>query len=245
MHDLIPLLMTRPESGSERFIQSLSPEIRASVHPIYSPLIKIVPTATEINLDSFKGLIFTSSNGVSIAARSIRSRNIPAFCVGQATTATAERAGWTAQMVGDRAETLIANLLRERPESPILHLRGEHSRGDVAGTLTQLGIRVEEQIIYEQLLLPLTDEATQALEGKGPVIVPMFSPRTARQFADLFKGTASIWVAALSEAVAKPLDSLGIERLKVAKNPEAQAMKQVVEKLVERARRVEGQRLAH
>lgn len=242
---MIPLLMTRPATGSERFLESLSPQIRALVRPIYSPLIKIEPKNTKIDLNGIRGLIFTSSNGVSIAAKLTETRDVPAFCVGAATTAAAKRAGWQAHLAGDRAETLIANLLRERPASPLKHLRGEHSRGDVAETLTQLGLRVDEQIIYAQHLLPLTREATQALNGEGPVIVPMFSPRTARQFADIFNGSASLWVAALSEAVAKPLDSLGIERLKVAKNPEAQAMQQVVEKLIERARRVEGQGLAH
>ncbi|MEY8839765.1 uroporphyrinogen-III synthase, partial [Cribrihabitans sp. XS_ASV171] len=215
------LLMTRPKAASERFVAQLPDEVRSFLNPIYSPLLDLQPTETSIDLNDTRGLIFTSMNGVNVAARQIVERDMPAFCVGHATTHAAQQAGWDARFAGESSEVLIANLLRDRPATPLLHLRGEYSRGRLAETLTRLGLSVREAIIYEQRLLPFSDEALAALAGKQPVLAPLFSPRTARQFADLHRGQAPLWLAALSEAVAKPLESLPFERLKIAKRPEA------------------------
>lgn len=234
------LLMTRPRAASERFVAQLSPELRDRLTPMYSPLLDIRPTDGAIDLDGMRGLIFTSANGVTVAAHRTGDRSLPAYCVGQATTATAQQAGWAAEMAGESAEELIATLLHWRPDSPLMHLRGEHTRGDVAERLTQSGLRVQEQAIYDQQLLPFTAEAQAALAGNRPVIAPLFSPRTARQFADLWTGPAPLWLVAMSEAVAKPLETLTFQRLKVAKRPEADAMRVAVEKLVRQAMRVEG-----
>ncbi|MFC3613369.1 uroporphyrinogen-III synthase [Lutimaribacter marinistellae] len=232
--------MTRPQLASERFLAQLPQDVQAQVTAVHSPLLDIRPTDTAIELDDIRGLVFTSINGVAIASHRIDERNLPVFCVGEATTAAAERAGWQARFSGESSEALIATLLEERPASPLLHLRGEHSRGNLAETLTQLGLSVSEAIIYEQQLLPFTEDALAALDSETPVLAPLFSPRTARQFADLHKGRAPLFLAALSDAVAKPLETLPFERLKVAKRPDAEAMARTVEKMIRRAIRVEG-----
>lgn len=186
------------------------------------------------------GLIFTSANSVNAAMSLGVDRSLPAYCVGPATTGTAKGSGWAAQMVGATAEELVANLLKLRPESPLLHLRGEHSRGNVAERLTELGLTTLEQPVYQQRLLPLTPEAQDAANGAVPVIAPLFSPRTARQFADVWMGTAPLWLAAISEATAEPLGSIAFRRLKIAKEPTPKKMSKAVKKLVKHALRVEG-----
>lgn len=239
------LLMTRPRAASQRFVAQLSPEAQETLEVIYSPLLDIQPTGVEVDLTSVRGLIFTSSNGVSIAARQVEGRDLPVFCVGSATTEMARRAGWQATNAGETSEALIGTLLQRRPESPLLHLRGEHVRGNIAQTLTQLGLSVRDQAIYDQRLLEFSPEARTTLDGVTPVIAPLFSPRTARQFADLGAGNAPIWLAALSDAVAKPLETIDFQSLKIAKRPESDAMCKVVEKLVKQVNRLEGQRDAH
>ncbi len=234
------LLMTRPKAASERFVAQLPDDVRSCLQPIYSPLLDLQPTDTSIDLQDTRGLIFTSMNGVNVAARQLEGRDLPAFCVGVATTQAARKAGWDARFAGESSEVLIASLLNERPVSPLLHLRGEYSRGRLAETLTRLGLLVREAVIYQQRLLPFTEEALATLAGETPVLAPLFSPRTARQFADLHRGRAPLWLAALSEAVAKPLESLPFERLKIAKRPESEAMARTIEKIVRRANRVEG-----
>lgn len=142
-------------------------------------------------------------------------------------------------MVGNTAEELVAYLLKQRPESPLLHLRGEHTRGNVARRLTESGLTVRDQIVYQQRLLPLTSEAAAAASGDRPVLAPLFSPRTARQFAEIWTGTAPLWLISISEATAEPLYSLDYERLKIAKEPTPKKMRKAVKKLVKHAMRVE------
>ncbi len=187
-----------------------------------------------------RGLIFTSANAVNAAVSLGVDRDLPAWCVGPATTQAAKAAGWRAQQAGATAEELVASLLQLRPQSPLLHLRGEHGRGNVAERLTGSGLTTREQPVYQQHLLPLSDEASLAAEGARPVIAPLFSPRTARQFADVWAGTAPLWLAAISEATAEPLKSLGFERLKITSEPTPDKMQKAVKKLVKHAMRVEG-----
>lgn len=214
---------------------------RSRVEVIYSPILEIKPLPVQVQTDDIQGLVFSSANAVNAAASLGVRRDLPAFCVGPTTTDTAKGAGWDAQMMGATAEELVATLLRVRPTSPLLHLRGEHSRGNVADRLTALGLTTREQPVYQQLLLPLSDEAAAVSIGERPVIAPLFSPRTARQFADIWAGTAPLWLAAISEATAEPLKTLGFQRLKIAKEPTPKHMRKAVKKLVKHAMRVEGE----
>ncbi len=232
--------MTRPRAASERFVAQLPTRIRSRVQVIYSPILEIKPLPVQVNDKDVRGLIFTSANAVNAAASMGVDRDLPAYCVGPATTGTAIGAGWQAQMVGQTAEELVAALLKARPDSPLLHLRGEHTRGSVAERLTESGLTVRELPVYQQRLLPLTSEAIAAASGKVPVIAPIFSPRTARQFADIWRGSAPLFVAAISAATAEPLYSLGYQRLKIAKEPTPKKMRKAIKKLVKHALRVEG-----
>jgi len=232
--------MTRPRAASERFAAQLPTRIKSRVQVLYSPILEIKSLPVQVESSGVRGLIFTSANAVNAAVSLGLARDLPAFCVGPATTGTAKGLGWKAQMVGATAEELVAYLLKHRPESPLLHLRGEYSRGNVAERLTESGLTVWEQTVYQQRLLPLTAEASAAADGKTPVIVPLFSPRSARQFADIWAGSAPLWLAAISEATAEPLYSLGYARLKIAKEPNPKKMRKAVKKLVKHAMRVES-----
>ncbi len=239
------LLMTRPRAASERFVAQLSTDTQHRLEPILTPLLDIRAMSGGVDIGDARGLIFTSSNGVAAAARVLGARDLPCYCVGQATKAAAARQGWVATMAGESAEALIAGLLKLRPQGPLLHLRGESSVGNVAQALTQLGLTSREQVVYRQDLLPFTDQALAAFEGSKPIIAPLFSPRTARQFADLAPNASALWLAAMSDAVSNPLISLGARALTVAKRPDTDAMATAVEKLVKQALRVEGGPDAH
>ncbi|WP_209598509.1 uroporphyrinogen-III synthase [Ruegeria sp. HKCCSP351] len=232
--------MTRPRSASERFVEQLPTRIRSRVQVLYSPIMEIRPLPVAVDTKGVKGLIFTSANAVNAAVSKGVDRTLPAYCVGPATTGTAKGYGWQAKMVGTTAEELAGHLLKHRPKSPLLHLRGEHTRGNVAGRLTESGLTVREQPVYQQRLLPLTPEATEAARGNLPIIAPLFSPRTARHFADIWAGSAPLWLVAISQATADPLYSLGYEHLKIAKHPTPKKMRKAVKKLVKHVLRVEG-----
>lgn len=236
------LLMTRPRAASERFVARIRPETRDRVSVIHSPLLAIRPLPGDIDLDGIRGLIFTSANAVCIASSRIATRDLPCFCVGETTTGAAQSAGWTAQCAGATSEALVAGLLRSRPASPLLHLRGLHTRGDPAAILTGSGLTVRDQAIYDQQLVDFSPEARAALVGDEPVIAPVFSPRSARQFAGTAKITAPLWLVALSDAVAQPLLSLPYQQLKVAKTPSNGAIHKALAKMIAKAARVESAR---
>lgn len=234
------LLMTRPEEPARRFVTRLPPELRARLNVVYAPLIAIEPLAHEVDFGDARGLIFTSANGVSVAAGLTNRRDLPCFCVGAATTRAAREAGWTAQTAGSNAEGLIAILHKTCPDGPLLHLRGRHARGNVAARLRVLGLATKEQVIYDQPLLPFNQAAVQILRGPDAIIAPLFSPRTARQFANTVTGGAPLYLAALSEAVKEPLIPLNSMNLLVSPTPDAMAMVSLVAQLVNNAGWVEG-----
>jgi uroporphyrinogen-III synthase len=234
------LLMTRPQEAAKRFVAQLPPVLRTRLNVVYAPLIGIEPITDKIDFGDARGLILTSANGVSVAAGLSNRRELPCFCVGETTTRTAQNAGWKAEYAGNNAEGLIETLHRIRPAGPLLHLRGKHARGNVAARLGALGLPTSEQVIYDQPLMPLSEGACRILHGPAPVVVPLFSPRTARQFANNVTGSAPLYLTALSDAVAEPLRSLKYNQLLVASTPDSPAMVRLVKQLADDAGWVEG-----
>lgn len=234
------LLMTRPRASGERFVADLPAGLRAGLTVCHSPLLRIVPIAESIDFGQARGIIFTSANGVAIAASVTERRDLPCYCVGDWTTQTARDYGWQARMVGEDAAELIATLRADPPQGPLVHLRGRHGSGDIAGELAPVGCKVVVQVIYEQETLPLDDAAQAVLSGAGQVIVPLFSPRTAQRFAEVARIGADVHAVAISEAAARPLRDLPLKRLIVAARPTAAALADGVEMLANPVSRVEG-----
>ncbi|MFY0308444.1 uroporphyrinogen-III synthase [Leisingera sp. D0M16] len=240
---MVPLLMTRPLAAAERFVAGLPEAARAGLRVIYAPLMEIRPAQAPVDLDHVKAVIFTSANGVEAASRETAAR-LPAYCVGERTAQAAAEAGWQASCLGHCADELVAALLSQRPEAPLLHLRGGHARGEIAERLTSGGIPCQEQILYDQVLLPLTDEAKMALAAQTDVIVPLFSPRTARHFANLCGDASHLHLIALSPAVAEPLKGLNCKTLRVSKTPDAAALAAAVLDAAAQLSPLEGNRHA-
>jgi uroporphyrinogen-III synthase len=167
-------------------------------------------------------------------------RDLPGFAVGDATAQAARRAGLRVQVAGGDAQALLRHLAAVRPAGPLLHVRGEHARGDVAARLCQTGLETREVVLYRQILLPPNDAARRALRGSAPVVVPLFSPRTAEQFAAQHTGRAPLYIAAMSRAVADKVAHLPVRRLLVAERPDAPAMLNALSTLLDRAARLEG-----
>lgn len=236
---MVPLLMTRPLAGAERFADGLPAAARAGLQIIYAPLMEIRPATGPIELQGVKGVIFTSLNGVDAASRETVTR-LPAFCVGQRTSQAAAKAGWQAMCLGETAETLIAALQKQPPQGQLVHLRGAFARGEIAERLSSAGIPCRAQIVYDQVLLPLTEEAQAVLSAQNDVIVPLFSPRTARHFANLCGDASHLHLIALSPAVAEPLAGLNCKALRVSKAPDAAAMTEAVLDAAAQLSRLEG-----
>ncbi|GHD98318.1 uroporphyrinogen III synthase [Defluviimonas sp. 20V17] len=216
------LLLTRPAVQSQRFAQ----QARAALGPltvVISPLTEIRFLEAEMPREG--AVIFTSENGVLAHARRVLGAGRRAWCVGARTARAAEAAGFHAQTSGGDADALVSDLIARGVRGPLLHVRGTHSRGAVADRLNSAGIETHEAELYDQRPKPPTAEARALLADHVPLLVPLFSPRSAALFAAAATGAgAPLHIFAFSAAVAAALKGVEMASLDVAARPEAGAM---------------------
>lgn len=223
------LLLTRPRSSAQAFAQSLDQQVMEDVLVCISPLLEITPLGTKVDLAGYTGVIFTSTNAVSFVQDG---QGMPAFCVGARTAEAATGKGWRVERIAQDADALVASLSKDPVNGPLLHLAGKHRRGEVAERLSEIGITTNVADLYDQVLLPLSDEAQEILRGDRPVVVPLFSPRTAAQFAKEAGVTRNTQIIAISDAVAKAVQSIAVQEVHIATAPTAKEMRRGVEMLL-------------
>jgi uroporphyrinogen-III synthase len=223
------LLMTRDSADAARFVAALDPEALKRTQVIVSPLLRIAAVGDRPDLTGTAGVILTSAKAVGFAPPGA---GRPAYCVGLRTAEAAGAAGWDVRQIAETAEHLLEEI---SADGPLVHLAGRHQRGDIAQRLTARGLSCRREVIYDQHLLPLTEEARHLLQGDVPVIVPLFSPRTARQFADQAPDVRMARVLAISAATAAALGTLDPAQVQIATAPTADQMRLGVEKLLRQA----------
>ena len=230
----VPILLTRPQEASERFEVRLRAEgIMAPV--VISPILRIARCEAKVP-EAMAGAIFTSKNGVG----AVEGRDLPAWCVGEATAQAAEAQGWRAKAAGGDAESLIRRILADAPKGPLVHFRGAHARGNVATRLDQAGIKTSECIVYRQEAEALSPEAMALLGREKNLILPLFSPRSAAQVAKAGPFRASLYVVAMSEAVAREAEKLTPVRMIITSEPSADCMVQGIKQFADAACRIES-----
>jgi len=220
------ILLTRPRAASERFAKLIESRM-GDVPVVIAPLMEIAPTVTGLSLEGVAALVFTSAAGVEVFGDLTERRNLPAWCVGDRTASAAREIGLKALSAGGNADALIDLIAEARPTGRLLHLHGAHVRGDVAERLTQAGLRAEGRAIYDQTSLQPPAEFLTLLRREGPVILPLFSPRSAGLVAEAVNGAkvrATLHVIAMSPAVAEAVPSGFAQDVQLADSPDAQAM---------------------
>ncbi len=232
------LLMTRPGDANRRFLTLLPEDLLRELPVIQSPLMEIQPVATDLDLAGVSAVIFTSGEAVRIAGAHTRLR-LRAYCVGEATAERARVAGWDAHCLGVDADAFVTRLLAQRPTGRILHLHGEFTRGEIVPRLARGGLTCTGQMIYRQLLCPLSAEAKAAIEARIPLIVPLFSPRTAAHFDSLRPDMTHLTLIAMSDAVVEAMPRLQSHCVDVSKVPTAEAMAEILRDVVASSERVE------
>lgn len=211
------ILLTRPQEASARFAAQIGGVTGWPV--LIAPLLRIVPVAHDAaRLRDAVGLVFTSENGVAAAGEG---RGRPAICVGPRTAQAARAAGFEATAgPGDAARLMpmLAGL-----GLGWLHPRGAH----IAAELPVPGITV-----YDQQALPLSAAGRALLRGQAPVVLPLFSPRSARLAAQAARDAAApLWLAAISAAAAAAWGQAGgpvPARRVVADAPDAGGMARAI-----------------
>lgn len=213
------LLLTRPEAAARRFALQLG----LSVETLLAPLFRIDQLDVAAIPADLHAIILTSENGAIAAARI---RNLPhrAYCVGDHTAEVAREEGFDPISAKGDAEALIALILSQTNPGSLLHIRGEHARGNIVERLNAAGIAALELVTYRQQDLPLSAPAMAVLQGQRPVILPLFSPRTVTMLAQLGPFAAPLHAICISAAVAEQANALSPLTMTITANPDAGAM---------------------
>ncbi|MFN0116460.1 MAG: uroporphyrinogen-III synthase [Paracoccaceae bacterium] len=219
------LLLTRPGDRGERFSALFRARFGADWPVILSPLGRTRILPLPARLPPFTTLVFTSEAGVEAFAGQRADRSAPAWCVGPRTAEAARDVGFTALEGPGDAPGLAARMAEAGVAGPCLHVRGADVAFPLADTLSRGGIETREVVAYELESLPPTVAARRLLEAPWPVLLPLFSPRSARlAAAALLPARAPLLIAALSEPVARAARTLLPAALAVADRPDADAM---------------------
>jgi uroporphyrinogen-III synthase len=229
----VPILLTRPREASDRFVARLRAE-GIGLPVLISPVLRIEPCEADMPAD-MAGAIFTSKNGVA----AVPGRNLPAWCVGWATADAAEVKGWRAIAAEGEAQSLLRRILADAPEGKLVHFRGEHMRVDVAARLRESGFEAVDIVAYRQEAEPLCEEARALLERENPVILPLFSPRSAAQVAKAGPFRAPLLIVAISDAVAQEVACLSPKHVIVTPEPDAEFMVAGIKQFADAACRIE------
>ena len=211
------LLLTRPEAQSQEFLALCEALAGRRLPCVVSPVLEIVDLGEVPDLTLFRTVIVTSGNAVRRLGRTLAGRVV--VTVGERTAALARDQGADARCLGPDVDAFLENI--DGVEGPAVHVRGVHTRGDLAGRAAAKGLTVEEAVIYDQVARPLSRAAEALLQGNSPVVVPLFSPRSAGLLSATPIG-APIFVIAISPATRVAWTGPG--RVTVAETPTAEAV---------------------
>ncbi|WP_179378503.1 uroporphyrinogen-III synthase [Jannaschia marina] len=229
----LPVLLTRPEADAQRFAAAL--RRAADVEVVISPLLRILPL--DPPPPGTETLLLTSGNAVRIGLDRAKGQGRRAWVVGPRTADLARAAG--VEVLGTAADVDTLVDLVPGDAGPLLHLRGAVTRGDLAGRLRARGLSVAEHVAYRQEPQPLSEQARAVLRA-GPVLAPVFSPRSAELLgaACTPRMRGNLRPLALSAAVAEALPRPPVA---VSARPDGMAMLELTVEVLRRSA-VEGGR---
>jgi len=224
------LLVTRPDEDAGPLVEALA---GLGHEAIAAPLLAIRPVEDAAIPDTpWQAILITSANGArAIGARREMTRlsQIPVLAVGEASAAAARVAGFAEVAVAGGDVHALAGLVLGRLSpggGPLLHIAGAVTAGDLKGMLEARGFSVDRVVLYEAVTADeLPAAAVAALRGGEADGVLFYSPRTARQFAQLVhkagleQKLVTLTAYCLSAAVAEALNGLPFKMTAVAAEP--------------------------
>jgi uroporphyrinogen-III synthase len=192
---------------------------------VISPILDIKYRDVPVDLAGIAGVIVTSGNGVRALAARADVAGLTAYCVGDRTAETATACGMVAVSAGGAVADLVRLIRDARPKGALLHVRGAKVRGDPVADLQDIGVKVRPLVLYDQIALDLSPRAKAVLAGEKPVVLPLFSPRSAEILGRSAQGaTAPLILVSLSDAVAQAWGGPVPKQAAIAVRPDANAM---------------------
>ncbi|MEM6587446.1 MAG: uroporphyrinogen-III synthase [Pseudomonadota bacterium] len=215
MNKQLTVLITRPQPGADAFAAMLQ-DLRVVVSPL------MVIENVDGDLGAADVVVITSAHAIP-ALDGQR-----CYSVGQATTEAARAAGCDAVMAGETAEAVAQRVIADKPEGRIVYARGQHVAFDMVGALQAAGLTASDVVVYDQRDTVLSEEAKALLSETAPVIVPLFSARSARRFFEVCPEGADLRVIAMSEGVADMVPEAQTRNVTISPNPDAATMAEAV-----------------
>ncbi len=191
-------LVTRPADDAAEIVAALR---EWGVEPVLAPMMRVVHLDPNIDEDAARAqaVLFTSRNGVRAFRAICNRRDVPILAVGDSTARLAAESGFGSveSAGGDSADLARLVTARLRPaDGPLLHASGDTFIGTLAETLSEAGFQVIRRSIYAaEPVESLSPEAIEALRRDQLGFVLLFSPRTARLFAE------RVWEAGLGSCL--------------------------------------------
>lgn len=226
------LWLTRPAHDSAELAASLGAHgIAAHI----APVMHITPIALSITLSTLPDALLMSSRHAAHALAQLppEARALPVFCVGGATAAAAQAAGFTHTIAGESDMlALLPRLTAQlRPGSKVLYLAGEETRVDAVTLLNAQQIKTEKMITYKADAETVLDSITCESIKNGTLNgVVFFSPRSAQIANELVRAhglseyAPNISAYCLSLAVAEAAGALPWRHLRTCHSPTQAAM---------------------
>jgi len=226
------VLVTRPKKDAKLVAVDLK---RRGVDVFLEPLLEVVAIeGATPDLRNIAGLIFTSSNGVRAFARISKHRNFKVFAVGDATAASARRAGFSdVDNAGGSVEDLMTLVTDSwSPESGALfHAASRTISHKLAENLGALGYEVHRLTLYEAKAADaLSVSLCKVLRGGKLGYALFFSPRTADIFVSLVTSAClrdackTVEAICLSTAVADMFTGFNWRHVTVAAKPNRESL---------------------
>jgi uroporphyrinogen-III synthase len=221
------LLLTRPAADSA----ALAVLLKAQGHEtVIAPMLEVQQhETTPPSLDGVTGLVFTSANGVRAFAALSAARDLQVYAVGDRTAAAARQAGFAQIQSADGDVEALVGLIAARrtpADGALLHVSGTVRAGNLAETLGARGFTVHHAALYGAIPTTTLGETSRAAIKDGSLDgVLLFSPRTAKHFAELVAAAAltdearRLQAWCLSRAVAEALAPLSLAGIHVAAEP--------------------------
>ncbi|MDQ0317943.1 uroporphyrinogen-III synthase [Pararhizobium capsulatum DSM 1112] len=182
------VLVTRPETSAA----STAEKLAALGHQaLLLPLAKPVHNSAiaEMALAQEPGAVAVTSGEAlrALTAESIESnRDIPLFCVGNATARVAKDLGFRRVISGSGTGRELAKIVVDANPGNLLYLAGRPRSQDFEQLLAQAQVPFRTVEIYE--MIAINHDATvinERLRRERPEVILLYSRETARRFFDL------------------------------------------------------------
>lgn len=227
------VLVTRPEPGASRTMRRLQ---ELGFEPILLPLTETVALPVDANAagDNAAAVAITSANAVRHARRELIAAlaALPCHAVGHRTAEAARAAGFLSASEGPGdAEKLADAMAADFSGKAIVYLTGRVRFPAFEARLRQAGVAVRTIETYDTIALDYSNAAIRtALSGRPVDAVLLYSAKAAAamqalagrpELRDLFEKAK---VFALSERIAKALGEAAGKEMRVAREPQEEAL---------------------